>query len=125
MQFAVECFPGSFTKPKGYLYLVYPAAFDWRRADDLVAARISRGADGVLIAAADVRHRFKRFGRVPLPRIKTYECPCTEGLGSKDTPEGKALSVWTRQLCLCDIEAMSTTRAVDLLPVLLLIALIG
>ena len=36
-----------------------------------------------------------------------------------------ALSAWTRQLCLSDIEAMSTTRVVDLLPVLLLIALVG
>ena len=41
------------------------------------------------------------------------------------TLEGKAPAVWTSQLCLCDIKAMQTTWAVDLLSVLFLIALIG
>ena len=58
-------------------------------------------------------------------QYKTHECSHTEGLGRKETPERKASSIWTSQLCLCGIEVVPTTWAVDVFPFLFLVALIG
>ena len=93
MQFAVEYFPGSFAKPTGYF-----TSSILRRStggEQIISSHraVSRGGDGILVAAANVRHRFELFRRVPIPSVKPYECSHTEGLGRKETPERKAPSI--------------------------------